>query len=409
MNEKSFLKTKFREYYLKNRIPLLPRIEQREFGVGDFKKKITSRHLNFPSMNALKDYLVMETPLHISASVAYYGNVKGRTMDEKQWVGTDLIFEFDSDELNPPCMETHDSWRCPKCKKAGHGSVRACPECGSKTLLDSWVCHQCLNAAREQMQKLIDDFLLSDFGFEKKDLSLNFSGNRGYHIYIRNDVVYNLDKSAIVELMNYVTGRNLDPISHGFAEPDFSKSQKTYGPKPTDLGWSGRIARSAIDYIGKADAKSFAVDFNISTQMAHRILDRKEEMVRGIESGLWPLDFVKTKNPLEIWASLAQRFAARSAAEVDAQVTSDVRKIMRLPGSLHGATGLIAMPVKDLDRFDPLKDPIAFKGGSTKINVSRAPEFTLGGETFGPYENKTLELSDFAAVYLIAKGVAVIV
>ncbi len=45
---------------------------------------------------------------------------------------------------------------------------------------------------------------------------------------------------------------------------------------------------------------------------------------------------------------------------VDKSVTLDPYRIMRIPNTLHGKTGLIARVVADLEKFDPLKEAMAF-------------------------------------------------
>jgi len=45
---------------------------------------------------------------------------------------------------------------------------------------------------------------------------------------------------------------------------------------------------------------------------------------------------------------------------VDERITADPYRIMKIPNSLHGKTGLIAKPVLDVKTFDPRKEAIAF-------------------------------------------------
>jgi hypothetical protein len=75
-------------------------------------------------------------------------------------------------------------------------------------------------------------------------------------------------------------------------------------------------------------------------------------------------------------------------------------------GTLHGKTGLkkVEFPARELQDFDPFCGAVAFKKGEVKVLVSDAPEFKMGGQTFGPYRNETKVLSVAAAVMLICKG-----
>jgi DNA primase small subunit len=87
-------------------------------------------------------------------------------------------------------------------------------------------------------------------------------------------------------------------------------------------------------------------------------------------------------------------------------VTTDVHRLIRANGTLHGKTGLLKVefPVNELDSFDPFMGAVAFKKGTVQVVVSDAPQFTLRGKTFGPYKNQKAEVSTAAAVLLILKG-----
>ena len=77
------------------------------------------------------------------------------------------------------------------------------------------------------------------------------------------------------------------------------------------------------------------------------------------------------------------------SANIDTVVTTDIHRLIRMNGTLHGKTGLKKSGVssgKPVD-FDPFTEAVAFKKGTAKVLVSDAPEFRLGGETLGPYKN----------------------
>ncbi len=50
----------------------------------------------------------------------------------------------------------------------------------------------------------------------------------------------------------------------------------------------------------------------------------------------------------------------RFTAEIDEPVTSDIKRLIRLPLSLHGKTGLKVTPMdrEELTGFDPLRDAV---------------------------------------------------
>jgi DNA primase small subunit len=94
-------------------------------------------------------------------------------------------------------------------------------------------------------------------------------------------------------------------------------------------------------------------------------------------------------------------------AKIDTVVTTDVHRLIRMPGTLNGKTGLKATIVglDSLEEFDPFYEPIVFEG-TQKVEITEAPELRLRDRTFGPYVNEKVELPLAAAVLLVAKGVA---
>jgi len=180
LKEINFLKSEIRNYYEKNNTEYPYLIEQREWGFG-FDKKIDFRHKKFDNHEMLKRYLINNAPLYVSYSIAKYVAPEGKPMENKILKGSDLIFDID---------------------------IHNCPNHPEK-----FVCDDCLNSAKEEVIKLNENFLEPDFGISKKEISINFSGNRGYHVHIDSDLYKDLDKGARVELIDYLKGTDFDAKS----------------------------------------------------------------------------------------------------------------------------------------------------------------------------------------------------
>jgi DNA primase small subunit len=88
----------------------------------------------------------------------------------------------------------------------------------------------------------------------------------------------------------------------------------------------------------------------------------------------------------------------------DEPVSSDVKRLIRAPGSLHGKTGLRAIPLSrdQVDRFDPLVDAVVLGDDPVAINVSRPIQFTLKGEPFD-LKPGVQKLPLYAAVFTILR------
>ena len=94
----------------------------------------------------------------------------------------------------------------------------------------------------------------------------------------------------------------------------------------------------------------------------------------------------------------------KRSARIDTVVTTDVHRLIRLPGTLNGHTGLLAVrvPGEKIDEFDPFAESPAFQG-LMRIRVRDAPEFRLGERRFGPFREEVVELPAAAAMLLLCK------
>ena len=128
-----FIKDKFREYYKTSEIELPDRFGRREFAFVFFGGKGMVRHLSFDRKKNLKNFLIEKVPAHVYYSTAYYQTPNASTMQEKNWMGAELIFDLDSDHL-------------PNADKISYEKQ--------------------LELVKDEFYKLVNDFLLDDFGFD---------------------------------------------------------------------------------------------------------------------------------------------------------------------------------------------------------------------------------------------------
>ena len=113
----------------------------------------------------------------------------------------------------------------------------------------------------------------------------------------------------------------------------------------------------------------------------------------------------------KFWESLISNLVASNALDIDRQTSADIRKIIRVPETLHGGTGLLASTIslQKFKEFNPLKETAVFNGGGVKVFINKSPKFYVGGEWFGPFNEEETELPLGAAIYLIAKKMAELV
>ncbi len=402
MQAQDFLKAKFREYYSTHPIEGPPSLEQREFGTGDFGIKINQRHLHFRTRDELNQFLREQAPFYISYSNACYLYPDRRPMEAKKFLKSDLVYEFDADDLKTDCKQRHDSWRCAKCGAGGPGLVENCPSCGLRVERVEWVCDECLGEVKKQVFRLLD-LLADDLGLSQ-GISINSSGGKGYHIHVRHDSVQNLSPQARIELLDYLTATGLDFKSLGFY---VTEDKKFVCPKKSEaLGWSKHLLGELRGFFAQEDASPLSVYGRIGIPAAKKMLAQREKILADLDRGL--LHQLPGRQTETFWNHLLQEALDRLRLNLDRQTSVDISKIVRVPNTLHGSTGLLAktVPLDAFKAFDPLKETVVFGRQSVKVKALKAPQFSLGGERFGPFDHQVVEVPEFAAVYLLARGAA---
>ncbi len=351
MDEKvvGFLRRVYREYYFnhRNQIEIPSKISSREFGYIPFGGGMI-RHLSFKSAGELAAELVRQAPSSVYCSNAMYEHPTLQ-MDEKGWLGADLIFDIDADSIPTPCKEKHNWWFCNSCRKGGMGiKPGKCPYCKAPTPEQvHWSCRECLGATKDHIRRLTD-FLVDDFGVNSQHIQIYFSGNRGYHASVHDERFEKADPAMRSELANYIrgTGLNLKVIP---------QEAQTY----RSPGW-GRKVGLYVD--------------------------------------------ARRETPMRRTQKLVDEIVIANAALIDESVTTDVHRVFRMPGTLHGNSGMLKMRVDSLDSFDPQRHPVVLGSETIAVHIDYSPEFFLNGRRFGPYDSSDVTVPTYAAVYLLARG-----
>jgi len=352
LQTKIWLKGLFQEYYEELGKANVEAINQREFGFGSFAKKIAIRHRAFKDEKGLLSYLRKEAPAHVNHSTARYEFPASEEMRDKGRLGTDLIFDIDVGDLK--LKHDHE---------------------------EGWVCEDCFAALKYEAWKLVE-FLTDDFGFSEKELSVNFSGSRGYHVRIRNDKVLGLDDKARKEICSYLS------LDMDLQELIFERDGMIFGPRPDQHGLKGRIAKTVITSV-KASEMEGGVN-----------------IVKQIEKGNWGA-FPKGYGIKRI-----MDYAKGAAVKipVDSKVTTDLTHMIRMADTLHGGSSLVARTVKNLEKFDPMEECFAFCDEDVSVEFVKAtPQVVAKGHTFGPFKAGKTKLPEYLAAYLCAKERCIIV
>jgi len=392
------------QYYTKqsSRVSLPTDFRSREFAFLAFGERFMTRHKAIGSREELVNTIRMLVPSDIYYSTAYYSR-PAEEMERKGWLGSDLVFDVDADHIDTSCKANHDMWSCSSCRLTKRGKAPAqCPNCGKTRFEErTWFCDECLRAAKNEVFKLLD-FLTKDFGIPQDEMHIFFSGHRGYHLHVRTEQVRKLDESQRKEIVDYVLGLGLDAFYQGLYK---KPKDAIVGPQRDDPGWRGRFA-SEIHRLILKGTEDELVGLGFSRRQAGLIIkERAQREERWKEKILWSEFEDRFHIKETAWKAIISRAISKGAlpAEIDTVVTTDTHRLIRLPETLNGKTGLRAMAVSNLDAFDPFLDPIAFEGEET-VRVIEAPAFRMGKTTYGPYTKEDVTLPAAAAMLLLCKG-----
>jgi len=388
-----FLLKSFRKYYKEN-APLMPeRFTKREFGFMFFDRQMVQRHMGFSNPDDLRKFMIAQVPSHSYYSTAYYRRPDAPTMEEKEWLGAELIFDLDADHLEGA---------------------------------DKMSYSEMLVRIREEMKNLTDSFIYSDLGFSEKEVHLTFSGGRGYHAHIPADRVLTLGTHERRELVDYITcsGLNIDWV-FPFRRVATSQFKTAAGnrtnvardrliPPPESGGWKRKMRNGLMDVVNDfcdADVKTIKQTYpSIKSSTAATIIKAQDD-IKNSRKTLFDKNSMATlsKATQEMLVKIMKEdVAPRLSGEVDKPVTPDIKRIIRLPGSVHGKSGLRVTPITrdQLTDFDPLRDavPSSYSDEAVKITLKKDYEFDMKGQHFS-LKGET-EVPEFAAVFLVGRKVA---
>ena len=366
-----FLKKRFSAYYngeLKGAGAVFTPTSmlQREWGFLFFSESIKAgmrRHLTFPDEADLATYLKTMSPAHVYYSTAYYAHPSAATMQEKEWLGADLIFDLDADHI----------------VKGAYDMMLA--------------------RVKEDLYKLID-MLTGELGFSKHDLRINFSGGRGYHIHIPTLAVRGFSSAERRELVNYVSGTGL--------------SLETMLNSSKADGWQGRYRTALagelerIQKLAPLEARSYLSGLSgISEKSADYFYKNLSETRGKLLAN--PASLTENKVIRAITApenTVFQEQILSAAAQADEPVTTDIKRLIRHPGSLHGGSGMrvTPIPLEDLDDFDPLIDAVVFDEDPVTVTAKFDVTMPILGNTYRV--SGTQKVPEALAVFLCARGIA---
>ena len=379
----SYLRGRFGDHYRGVSITPPPAANEREWGVIPWTEgpgQTMVRHRSLLDLGDIEDFLARKKPRHVYFSAGRYDDPSASSMGEKGWRDSDLVFDLDADHL-PSVVLGEDSYT------------------------------EMLAKCKDALMRLLD-FLEDDFGFE--DLTVVFSGGRGYHVHVRDERIRGLERNARREVVDYVRGIGLEFEELIEVETVAGTSGRTSPAEkrtlPTDGGWGTRAHRHILGRfdewlaMDEADALEALQGYDrIGEGKATDALDaartNHDELAAGnidVHSAVY-----------QIARLLVQETVAIDNAPIDEPVTTDTNRLIRLPGSLHGGSGLAVRRIDrgDIDAFDPLVDavPETFRGHDISVDVTDGGPVGLDGDSF-TVDAGNQTVPEHVGVFLMARG-----
>jgi DNA primase small subunit len=390
---RAFLRERFREYYSSSQVYVPPGLPQREWGFifhEESQGVAMRRHKSFNTEGELADYLKSMPPAHAYHSAAYYKYPQAPTMQEKDWLGADLIFDLDADHLPG--------------KFTSYGGM--------------------LENVKKEIIRLIDEFLIDDLGFREKDLDIVFSGGRGYHVHVRDERVRALKSPERREIVDYLLGTGLEPdrmFVRSNQRVDTGNTAITgvwliRGFDSSPSGWDRRVARYIVDRLAvigglpDKEAREALKAFNLDSKDVKKILAVARDpasLTKIRDRGLIELSGNLEGFFRNVLAGTIDQFKVDIAGKTDEPVTADIKRLIRLPGSIHGGSSFRVTPLSraQLETFNPLEDAIIFSDDPVRVLVTRPAEVELKGKIYRVSEGVGM-LPENVAMFLMCRGSA---
>jgi DNA primase small subunit len=391
----------FAAYYRSAAVRAPERIARREFAAFPFAgETLMRRHATLPSAADLARFLGREVPRHVYYSSAYYRRPAEPTMVAKEWLGADLIFDLDSDHLR---------------------GAEALDYPGQ------------LELVKRRLVRLVDDFLLGDFGIDPSAIEIVFSGGRGYHVHVREERFLPLSSPERRELVDYVLGTGVEPMravrvaregepaepvdaattGDGAGGRRATRSHRSLVP-PDAPGWAGRTTRAILEVLlrwetrGRGEAERDMVAFGVPPAKSKRwarllVDDGGAERIRRTLS----LDVFAHDLPDELLEAIVRGASIEVQGETDAPVTTDIHRLIRLPDSLHGGTGFRVVPLErsTLDGFDPFRAALSapVDGATSRVRFTADVAYPFPGGGLRGTSGSTDELPTPLALFLVLR------
>ncbi len=291
---------------------ILDSLSRREFGFDHDGTGPKDRYNKFETPDALADFLQKRAPFAVYCSVSFYERPDKR----EGWEKAELVFDIDAKEL----------------------TIKSCCGIGE-------VCEICLDNARKVAMEVVR-LLKEDLALDP--IYISYSG-RGYHLRIHDTDVMPEEAVVRANIFDYIRDRLFTPPKAMLDPPvKISPLTKEIMHSLIEDGTSERLIINVPGIGEKTAKKIFENSKNI-------LADIDNNRVRELRNTFGEKIGEKNKKSTE---NFLKNVYMGYINLMDAKVTVDTKRILRLPPSLHSKISMKCIEIKDLDNFDPLKDAL---------------------------------------------------
>ncbi len=286
---------------------ILKSLIQREFGFDHMGRGPNDRYRVFQNTDYLRKFMRYRAPFAAYSSVAFYHKPRRRD----GWIKAELVFDVDAKDI----------------------PIRSCG-CDN-------VCEICLNQAKDIVHGLVDT-LKGDLGLS--DIHVVYSG-RGYHIRVQDDLVTDSDSDVRSQVVKYLVGSEVPRSEYSLDGMKYNLEHFTI-PFGYPQVFTDRVKQAILNI--KLETE---ID-NVNKDILKAVIKHRELLM----DDQWGM-FRKNIGPVR-YAKLVKGIASLNLTLVDAKVSIDLKRILRLPSSLHSGVSMKSTLIKNLETFDPFEDAV---------------------------------------------------
>ena len=293
----------------------------REFGFVSLNGKFF-RNYSFEEPKELQDFMIDRCPTDAYIGAVYDEPPTRETPIHKlEWKGHELVFDID--------LNDYDAVRKYVCDCTGAGQV--CTRC--------W---QLINVSII----IIDETLRRDFGMN--EIVWLFSGRRGVHAWVLDKVGFKLDREQRQSIIDYLSVLRGD-----------DETARVQDRSKLSADFRKRIESTVFAYYLKNIRRKDLIELGLSASAASGIIKQLKHQEGRVDDNL-AKDFNYRLGKVNKYDEILRRWAPR----IDHKVSIDLRRLLRMPTSIHGKTGCVARILDPnpeiIFNFNPDNEPSIF-------------------------------------------------